>query len=86
MTLRSITRFLLLHLAALTISAAAEEPRAPLTRVAEIRRLSREDAAKALPVKISGVSLWTGLWAVVVDDGEQSIWVPIQLDNGRGTC
>ena len=70
MTLRSITRFLLLHLATLAVSAMPEDSRAPLTRVADIRHLSREDAAKALPVKISGVSLWTGLWAVVVDDGE----------------
>ena len=85
MTLRSITRFLLLPLATLTISAAVEEPRPPLTRVAEIRMLSREDAAKALPVKISGVSLWTGLWAVVVDDGEQSIWVPIHLAKEPGS-
>jgi signal transduction histidine kinase len=84
MTLRSITPILLLHLATLAIGTAAAELPVPLTRIAEIRRLSREDAAKALPVKISGVSLWTGLWAVVVDDGEQSIWVPIQQKNGRG--
>ena len=84
MILRSITHFLLLQFAWSAINAAAGEAPAPLTRVAEIRRLSREDAAKALPVKISGVSLWTGLWAVVVDDGEQSIWVPIQQNNGLG--
>lgn len=85
MTLRSITRFLLLHLATLTISAAADETPAPLTRVAEIRMLSREAAAKALPVKISGVSLWTGLSAVVLDDGEQSIRVSIQPAKGPGS-
>jgi signal transduction histidine kinase len=82
MTLRSITHFLMLQFAWLAIHARAGETPAPLTRVADIRRLSREDAAKALPVKISGVSLWTGLWAVVVDDGEQSIWVPIHLGKG----
>lgn len=84
MTLRSITRILLLHLATLAIGTAAAEPTVPLTRIAEIRSLSREDAAKALPVRISGVSLWTGLWAVVVDDGEQSIWVPIHRGKGPG--
>ncbi|TAF27017.1 MAG: sensor histidine kinase [Verrucomicrobia bacterium] len=75
--LLSVTRVLLLYFAAFVLAAAAEDARAPLTRIADIRRLSREDAAQALPVRISGVSLWTGFSAVVVDDGEESIWVPI---------
>lgn len=80
---RSLIHFLLLHYSWLAICAAAGESPAPLTRVADIRRLSREQAAMALPVKISGVSLWTGLWAVVVDDGDQSIWVPVKQNHGR---
>lgn len=80
MTLRIPSHLLLLVVALLGIGATVAEP---ITRVADIRRLSRADAAKSLPVKISGVSLWTGLRAVVVDDGEQSIWVPIQQNDGR---
>jgi signal transduction histidine kinase len=82
MTLRFSNHLFLPVIAVLVTSAAAAESPAPITRVAEIRNLSREEASKALPVKISGVSLWTGLGAVVVDDGEQSIWVPL-LD-GKG--
>jgi signal transduction histidine kinase len=83
MTLRFSSHLFLPVIAGLVTSATAEESPAPITRVAEIRNLSREEASKALPVKISGVSLWTGLGAVVVDDGEQSIWVPIQQDNDQ---
>lgn len=74
---RKIARVLSLPLACWLVGSGAAEPTPPLTRVAEIRQLSRDEAAKALPVRLSGVAIWTGFSAVVVDDGEQSIWVPI---------
>lgn len=66
-------------LAVVAIAPAwANESKLTITRVADIRHLSREEAAKAYPVQFSGVVLWRGLGAIVVDDGEQSIWVPIK--------
>jgi|GEM_PF-738962 len=52
--------------------------RSVITRVAEIRALSREDAGRALPVRIRGVVTWCDLSKngdFVVDDGEQGIYV-----------
>jgi signal transduction histidine kinase len=80
MSLRRITHFLLLWLLMPACSVMGAELPSTLTRIADIRRLSRDEAAKAMPVKISGVSLWTYKGAVVVDDGDKSIWV----DWGRG--
>ena len=54
-----------------------DEPRV-ITRVAEIRALSREEAGRALPVKIRGVVTWGNLSKngdFLVDDGEQGIYV-----------
>jgi len=71
--------------AALMVPAAGDEvtpndgPRV-ITRVSEIRALSREEAGRALPVKIRGVVTWWGLSEkgdFVVDDGEQSIYVTL---------
>lgn len=56
----------------------------PLTKVAEIRRLSREAAMQAKPVKISGVciaSLLANFRAFVINDGEESIWVRMASTN-----
>lgn len=55
--------------------AAEGELRLPITRVAEIRALSREEAAKALPVKISGVCVSGYGPDFVISDGDQSIFV-----------
>lgn len=49
-----------------------------ITRVAEIRALSRADAGRALAVKICGVVTWRSTTAngdFVVDDGDQGIYV-----------
>jgi signal transduction histidine kinase len=78
MHLRSVIHFLLLQFAWLAISAAAGEAPAPITRVADIRLLSREDAAKALPVRISGVCVWNGMNVMVIHDGQMCIWVELR--------
>ena len=50
----------------------------PLTSVAQIRSLSREEAAKALPVRLRGVVTWQdsdAMPAFFVHDGGLNIWV-----------
>lgn len=66
--------------------AAAEEPQV-LTRVEEIRNLSREDAAKALPVSLRGVVTWQDSDSVpsfFVHDGQWNIWVGPSIAMSRG--
>ena len=49
-----------------------------ITRVAEIRALSREEAARGLPVRVCGVVTWQSAMSnhnFVIDDGEQGIYV-----------
>jgi signal transduction histidine kinase len=60
------------------VCVIAQDRTLPLTRVSEIRHLSREEAAEAYPVEFSGVVLWKGLGSIVVDDGEQSIWITMR--------
>ena len=60
------------------LSGLAHAEREPLTRVAQIRSLSREEAAKALPVRLRGVVTWQDsdpMPAFFVHDGEWNIWV-----------
>ena len=75
------TSVLVIALLWLGLLACATAQTAPLTRVSEIRRLSREQAAKALPVKIEGVCVFALLWRnatdFVVHDGERSIWISL---------
>ena len=70
---------LLVTFLAISACAQASEVLAkptPLRRVEEIRRLSREESAKAVPVKIVGVCVFSG-GDIVVHDGERSIWIAI---------
>ena len=59
----------------------------PLTRVTEIRALSREEAAGRLPVKIRGVIGWRRLGpesGFVIDDGSAGIYVDSNVAIQRG--
>ena len=67
----------------LWLAAHAFAVEAPLTRVEDIRRLSREASAKAVPVKIVGVCVFSG-GDIVVHDGERSIWIAIGGANRSG--
>lgn len=58
-----------------------------LTRVAEIRALSRQEAEKALPVRIRGVVTWQNTSpniAFVINDGVQGIYVECLVARERG--
>ncbi len=49
---------------------------APLTRIVDVRSLSRQDAAKALPVRVRGVVTWRGLRdQMTVQDETSGIWI-----------
>lgn len=67
---------------AMPLCAGPETP--PLTRVASIRGLSREDAAKALPVKFTGVVTYVGWENFVVHDGETSIFADFRFSKAKG--
>lgn len=70
--------------------AAATERPAPIMRIADIHKLSREEAARALPVRISGVVVWQrpgdgpALATCIVSDGENGVWVGAQVARDRG--
>ena len=66
---------------------AQTNPEIALTNIAQIRSLSREEAAKAYPVQIQGVVTWQAPDdAIIVDDGNQAIYVSLygtnNSDNG----
>jgi signal transduction histidine kinase len=48
-----------------------------MTRVADIRSLSREEAAAEIPVGIRGGVVWTKPGGFVLWDGDRSIWVSV---------
>jgi signal transduction histidine kinase len=75
---------LLVLLGGLSFHARAEPQ--PLTRVDQIRSLSREEAAKALPVRLRGVVTWQDsdpMPAFFVNDGERNIWVGRAIAQNR---
>jgi signal transduction histidine kinase len=67
-------------------SPAAAEPRV-LNRVGEIRALSRQEAAAALPVRLRGVLVWrtsNPSGAMAVDDGEGGIYLDLFMAVHQG--
>ncbi|MEI6075398.1 MAG: sensor histidine kinase [Verrucomicrobiota bacterium] len=78
MKLAHIVAVLTMLSASLTIRA---ELPLPMTKVAEIRRLSRQQAGQGIPVKITGVCIScfhvANLPAFVINDGQESIWVQV---------
>lgn len=81
--IRMVCRWLrpVLLFACWNAGAAADAP-APITRIADLRRLSREDAAKLLPARISGVVVWRDSAInddapadLIVNDGVNGLWV-----------
>lgn len=78
--LRLIVMLLLAH-AGLVTSAPAGEP---LVDVAKIRSLSREEAAQALPVKLTGVVIYRGWNDLVLHDGKESIYLDFRFSQAKG--
>jgi signal transduction histidine kinase len=67
--------------AGLVARASAVEP---LTEVERIRSLSHEDAARGLPVKLSGVVVYAGWEDLVLHDGKAAIFVDFKFAVAQG--
>ncbi len=67
--------------AGLVACVSAEEP---LTQVKLIRSLSNEEAARALPVKLTGVVIYNGWYSLVLHDGTSSIYLDFEHAQKQG--
>jgi len=67
-----------------TPAGSAEALAEPIRDVATIRGLSREDAAQALPVKLSGVVTYQGWTNLVIHDGEASVYLDFLFSQSQG--
>ena len=68
----------------LTATSMAGEKQPLITRIQEIRQLSREAAAAAIPVHISGVCTYAASGELSVHDGKAGIWVSSNTSISRG--
>lgn len=59
------------------------ETEVPLTSVSAIRKLSREEAAKALPVKLTGVAVYFGWDHFVLHDGQAAVFADFRFSKAR---
>ena len=59
----------------LPVMAAAQAPATPLSRVAEVRAMDRDEAARHLPVRIEGTVILLTSSGCFLHDGEKCIWV-----------
>lgn len=76
--MRRVFEIALCALVAAPFGSGAEDPSGILTRVQDIRVLSRSEAAKKHPVRIRGVVIWQDSGrqpSLFVHDGSASIWV-----------
>ena len=71
----SIAAFAACHLISCLICPLSAQDAGPITRVADVRGLSKADAAKRPPVKVKGVVTWRGTKELVVQDPTAGIFV-----------
>lgn len=73
-----------------SLPGVAVETPEPLTRIEDVRRLSREEAEKSIPARITGVIVWQELHMrgtpsdFVVSNGINGIWVGSRVAHERG--
>ena len=83
-----ILRHAVFFASALTIVTAADEaprPAEPLGHIGDVRALSREEAARRLPVRVRGVVTWRGFRdQMTVQDETGGSWVLIAEARQRG--
>lgn len=67
-------------------ASAAETPTQaePLTKVEQIRGLSREETTRALPVKLTGVVIYNGWHDLVLHDGKAAIFLDFRFAKAQG--
>jgi signal transduction histidine kinase len=63
------------------LEAASEDA---VSRIRDIRTMSRDEAAKALPVRVSGTCIYAANGELFVHDGEHGIWVSSLTAESRG--
>jgi len=81
--------FRVIVLLALTLTGLADPSGAasaaePVTSVEILRGLSREDAAKALPVRLTGVVIYLGWEHFVIHDGRASVFADFRFSRVKG--
>lgn len=72
---------MILAQAGLVMCASAAEP---LTQVEHIRALSREETARALPVKLTGVVIYNGWQDLVLHNGKAAIFLDFRFARAQG--
>jgi signal transduction histidine kinase len=75
---------MVVRLTSALLLAASCLPAEPITSVEILRGMSREDAAKALPVKLTGVVTYLGWENFVVHDGHASIFADFRFSKAKG--
>ena len=76
--------FVMLALWCAGIASRGVADAAPLTSVPAIRDLSREEAAKALPVKLTGVVVYAGWDHFVLHDGVAAVFADLHFAKAKG--
>lgn len=77
-------RFLAMLAVIYNILPCCASARETLVEVAEIRSLPREQTAKGLPVKLSGVIIYEGWRNFVLHDGKSSIFIDFDFARKKG--
>jgi signal transduction histidine kinase len=65
-------------------SAIGMSTKQPITEVEKIRTLSREEAARALPVRLTGAVTYCGWENFVLHDGQSSVFVDFRFSKSQG--
>ncbi len=78
--LRTAVVLIIAQAGMLALGSTAE----PLTQVERIRALSREETARALPVKLAGVVIYKGWQNLVLHDGKASVFLDFGFAQPKG--
>lgn len=74
----------MIRLAWLVLFSAFASAEEPITHVEVLRKMSRDEAAKALPVKLTGVVTYLGWENFVLHDGSASIFADFRYSKAKG--
>ncbi len=80
----NLSAWLLVFALSIVGSAIGMSTKQPITEVEKIRTLSREEAARALPVRLTGAVTYCGWENLVVHDGQSSVFVDFRFSKSQG--
>jgi hypothetical protein len=69
----NLSAWLLVFALSIVGSTIGMSTKQPITEVEKIRTLSREEAARALPVRLTGAVTYCGWEKLVIHDGQPSV-------------